>query len=226
MKSILLLHGALGNATQLEPLKKILSSQYKVHTFSFEGHGGVSSSQDFSIDLFTQNTLDYLEQNSLEKVSIFGYSMGGYVALNLTKNYPSLVDKIITLGTKFDWSVETATKEVKMLNPDKIEAKVPAFASYLQELHKPNDWKEVLLKTADLMLGLAGGKRFMEADLKGINNKVLVTVGDNDIMVTQEETLKVAGLLPNAEFKLLEGVEHPIEKLDIQMVKELITNIF
>lgn len=224
MKSILLLHGALGSASQFEPLKKLLSTQYRVHTFSFEGHGGVLSSQDFSIDLFTKNTLDYIKQNRLEKVFIFGYSMGGYVALNLAKNHPELVDKIITLGTKFDWSEASAAKEVKMLNPEKIEVKVPAFANYLQKLHAPNNWKEVLTKTADLMLGLARGKRFLEADLQAIHHKVLVAVGDKDNMVTQEETKTVANLLPNSEFKLLKGVEHPIEKLDIEMMKELIVN--
>ena len=45
-------------------------------------------------------------------------------------------------------------------------------------------------------------------------------------MVSQEETLAVANLLPNAEFKLLTGVEHPIEKLDVEMIEGLITNNF
>lgn len=226
MKSILLLHGALGSASQLQRLKKVLEATYKVYSFSFEGHGGVPSSQEFSIDLFTQNTVGYLKKNGLAKVSIFGYSMGGYVALNLAKKHPNLVDKIITLGTKFDWSEESAAKEVKLLNPDKIEAKVPAFANYLQKVHEPNNWKEVLNKTADLMLDLAVGKKFSTEDFKSINHKVLLTVGDKDTMVSQEETKAIANLLPNSEFKLLEGVEHPIEKLDAKTVSELIVGNF
>lgn len=226
MKSILLLHGALGSTSQLKPLKKLLSNQYKVHSFSFEGHGGIPSSHKFSMDLFTQNVVDYLRNNQLEKVSVFGYSMGGYVALNLAKNYPELVDKIVTLGTKFNWSEESAEKEVKMLNPDKIEAKVPAFANYLEKLHEPNNWKEVLMKTADLMLDLSKGKKFSPEDFKSINHDVLLTVGDKDTMVTQEETLEVSGWLSNSEYQLLKGVEHPIEKLDIEMMEKLIHGYF
>ncbi|MFD0962693.1 alpha/beta fold hydrolase [Pseudofulvibacter geojedonensis] len=226
MKSILLLHGALGSTSQLKTLKKLLSNQYNVHSFSFEGHGGIPSSHKFSIDLFTQNIVDYLKSHQLDKVSIFGYSMGGYVALNLAKNYPDLVDKIVTLGTKFNWSEESAAKEVKMLNPDKIEAKVPVFANYLEKLHEPNNWKEVLAKTADLMFGLSRGKKFNSEDFKSINHNVLLTVGDKDTMVTQEETLQVSGWLPNSEFKLLKGVEHPIEKLDIEMMEKLIDGYF
>ena len=47
-----------------------------------------------------------------------GHSMGGYVALKLALKRPELVDRIITLGTKFNWTPEVAAKEVKMLNPD------------------------------------------------------------------------------------------------------------
>ena len=54
--------------------------------------------------------------------------MGGYVALQLANKHPKYVQKIITLGTKFAWDKETAAKEVKMLNPEKIEEKIPAFA--------------------------------------------------------------------------------------------------
>ncbi|MBL4708020.1 MAG: alpha/beta hydrolase [Flavobacteriales bacterium] len=146
--SILLLHGALGSKKQFKLLKEKLSKQFNFYDFNFEGHGGRESNQAFSIQLFTQNTVEFLEENKLKSIAIFGYSMGAYVALNLAIQHPRLIQKIVTLGIKFDWSKETTAKEISQLNPEKIELKVPAFAQKLKDEHSPNDWKELVLKTA------------------------------------------------------------------------------
>lgn len=133
--ALLLLHGALGAKSQLEPLKKIIENDFEIHLLNFEGHGDKNSNNDFSIELFAKNLLDFLNENNVEKVNIFGYSMGGYVALQLATQHPKRFEKIVTLGTKFKWSPEEAAKETRMLNPEKIEEKVPAFANYLNQLH-------------------------------------------------------------------------------------------
>ncbi|MEZ4883173.1 MAG: alpha/beta hydrolase [Chitinophagales bacterium] len=220
--SILLLHGALGSKSQLKTLKIRLSKDFNVYDLNFEGHGGRPSNRDFTMDVFTENVLKFLEENKLSKVSILGYSMGGYVALTLAKNHPNVVDKIITLATKFDWTPAFAANEVKMLNPDAIEAKVPAFAQKLNALHSPNDWKEVVHKTADMMVGLGNGKRLHNADFQAINHPVLIGLGTLDKMVTREESEMTAKLLPNATFHAIEGLPHLIEKMDVEKLVGLV----
>ncbi|CAF3356859.1 unnamed protein product, partial [Rotaria sp. Silwood2] len=37
----------------------------------------------FSIELFADDVVTYLEKNNLENIDVFGYSMGGYVAFSL-----------------------------------------------------------------------------------------------------------------------------------------------
>ena len=76
-----------------------------------------------------------MNENYIQTIDIFGYSMGGYVALWLARFYPDRVGKIFTLGTKLKWNDEEAEKEIKMLNPEKVELKVPAFAQQLAERH-------------------------------------------------------------------------------------------
>jgi esterase/lipase len=131
MKQLLVLHGALGAQQQFEELKTLLESQFTVHTLNFEGHGGRTSNAPFSMDLFVENVRDYLQENNLSSCSVFGYSMGGYVALKFAAKFPGTVNEIVTLGTKFGWSPEIALKETAMLNPEKIEEKVPKFAAAL-----------------------------------------------------------------------------------------------
>jgi pimeloyl-ACP methyl ester carboxylesterase len=83
MQHLILLHGALGHANQLHPLADLLKT-YHVHTLNFSGHGGTPmSNASFSIPLFAEEVRQYIRQNNLGNVAIFGYSMGGYVAMYL-----------------------------------------------------------------------------------------------------------------------------------------------
>lgn len=80
--NLLLLHGAIGSSEQLLPLRDALGSQHTIYTPDFSGHGSEPiKGSAFSIELFAQDTLAFLDQNNIEKTDIFGYSMGGYVAL-------------------------------------------------------------------------------------------------------------------------------------------------
>ena len=145
---LLLLHGAIGSKQQLQELADILEDKYIVHTISFSAHGGTHISEEpFSIELFAEEVLNYLQENNIAQTTVFGYSMGGYVALYLAKYYPQKINKVITLATKFYWDEEIAAREIKMLDADLIQKKLPAFAQQLQQRHAPQDWKIVLEKT-------------------------------------------------------------------------------
>lgn len=222
-QKILLLHGALGSKKQLESIKGLLENQYEAYSLNFEGHGSFESEQAYSMDLFTKNIVDFLDHESIEQVNLFGYSMGGYVALNTALHFPDRIGKIITLGTKFDWSLESATQEIKMLNPDIIEAKVPRFAEKLKTEHQPQDWKVVMQKTAGMMKAMADGKKLQNEDFKLITKDVTIGIGNADKMVSVAESEHVVQLLPQASLQVLDGVEHPIDKVDPKVVADYIT---
>lgn len=215
MQTLLLLHGAIGASTQLKSLADNLGKEYAVHTFDFSGHGGKAYRGAFTMQLFVQDVLEYMELHKLEKVSIFGYSMGGYVGMCLAKSHPEKVDKIVTLATKYSWDEAIAAKEVQMLNPDKIEQKLPAFAATLAERHASNDWKAVLRDTADMMVGLGQNNTLKAEDYAGIATPSLILLGDRDKMVGLDETVTVYKALPNARMAMLPNTHHPIEQINM-----------
>ena len=79
--------------------------------------------------------------------------MRGKVGLYLGKHFPEKVEKLYTLATKLNWTVEGAAKETAMLNPTLIKEKVPKYAATLEHLHG-NNWKILLEKTAQMILNL------------------------------------------------------------------------
>jgi pimeloyl-ACP methyl ester carboxylesterase len=168
----------------------------------------------FSIRLFTDHVIQYLFDNALESANLFGYSMGGYVALYLVRHHPFLAAKVITLGTKFHWDESIATKEIKMLQPEVIEQKLPAFAQTLKERHQPNDWREVLNKTASMLEAMGKDNPLKLDDYSDIGTPAMIMLGDRDKMVTMEETIAVYQQLPNAQLAVLPATPHPIEQID------------
>nr|MCU0399335.1 alpha/beta hydrolase [Cyclobacteriaceae bacterium] len=136
MKPLLLLHGALGSKSQLEPLRQKLEQNRRiVFTLNFSGHSGEPFQIDFGIAAFADDVIRFMNKQLLSQVDVFGYSMGGYVAVWLAHKFPERIGKIYTLGTKFDWSPESAQKEVRKLDPIKIQEKIPAFARILEHRH-------------------------------------------------------------------------------------------
>src|SRR5690349_11963886 len=112
MQAILLLHGAIGAADQLSRLEEELAGSYSVYRLSFSGHGGSSfAAEPFSIKLFAADVIAFLDTQQISTINIFGYSMGGYVAMYLAKYHPERVNKIITLATKFNWDETIAANE-------------------------------------------------------------------------------------------------------------------
>jgi pimeloyl-ACP methyl ester carboxylesterase len=209
---LILLHGALGSAAQFDPWLPLLTPDYEVHTLDFEGHGAQPfADRPFAIPHFAENLQTLIAERGLVAPRVFGYSMGGYVALYLARHQPGLLGRIITLATKFDWHPAGAAAEVKRLDPSTMRAKVPQFAAQLAARHHGNDWEQHLAKTAALMLGLGDAPALTVADFAALQVPVRLGLGDRDKMVTLEETVAAYRQLPQGELYVLPGTGHLLE---------------
>ncbi|MBL7933807.1 MAG: alpha/beta fold hydrolase [Bacteroidia bacterium] len=222
MKNIILLHGALGCASDLATIaSEFEKNNLKTHCFSFSGHGKTSYGNAFGIEQFSSELKNYIHINNLSNPSVFGYSMGGYVALHLASKEASMIKNIITLGTKFNWNKQTVEKETAMLNPEIITQKVPAFAKALEYKHGEG-WKTLLQKTAALMWEIHTKNFLNDEILKAINTPTLIGLGDKDNMVTLEETYQVYRTLPQANMYMLPGTKHLLETVNVKTLCNLI----
>lgn len=222
MQSIILLHGALGSPLELEPISKALELQgLQTHTVTFSGHGSKAFNTTFGIEAFSSELTAFIEDLKPEKPSVFGYSMGGYVALHYALSNGFCVDKIITLGTRFSWKSEHLHKETALLNASVMLDKAPAFAAQLQQLHG-NKWEELLTKTTAMMREITERQFLNDALLKTITNQVLLCKGDKDHMVSFDETVTVYNTLETAQLCVLPGTKHAISSVNVQLLAQLI----
>lgn len=227
MQPLLLLHGALGSAETLMPLAAAVRTHFQPYALDFPGHGGLGlPAVRLSIPVFAEAVLRYLDEKGLEKVPVFGYSMGGYVALYLARHHPERIAAVATLATKLHWDAVVADREAGGLNPDVIEAKVPRFAETLRQRHAPADWRELLVRTANLLRDLGDAPPLRADDFRALGMPVLLLRGDRDAMVTLDETVTVYQVLTDGALGILPRTPHPLEKVDVPQLAQLLRQFF
>jgi pimeloyl-ACP methyl ester carboxylesterase len=223
MKELLILPGALGSAEQMRHLEKELAADYKIHLLDFPGHGGDNIPESsFSIESFSKAVENYLSVNEIKECNVFGYSMGGYVAVYLAATRKGLINKCITLATKFHWDEQIAAKETQLLDPALMLEKVPAYADELKSRHHPSDWKTIVAKTKELFLRMGIHSPLQVGHFQGIDIPTLLLLGDRDKMISIAETVAVYKLVPGAQLGVIPASAHAIEKTDIKTLAYLI----
>lgn len=225
-KSILFLHGALGTSQDLAPLMTLCQERgLETHSFNFSGHGkSAAEPAEFRIDLFARDLETYIKTHDLKNIVIFGYSMGGYVALYHKANYEdSPISMIFTYGTKFNWSEKAVSKELPMMNPEHLLEKFPHFAESLQSKHGER-WKQILRSTAHMMQNLERLDGLTREDMSDIDIPVTLILGDQDRMVSTEETQLTGSWLHHSQLKTISHSKHELERTNLREIADLIAD--
>jgi len=215
--TLLLLHGALGSPETLQPLAEQLADGFTIKAFAFAGHGGRAvDAETFNLPHFAAEVLAFLAEHETGPAHIFGYSMGGYAALLAASQEPMRFASITTLGTKLDWSPESAAAEARFLDPEKMLAKVPAFVEVLRQRHAPADWAAVVRGVASLMAAAGAAPPLAETDFAALPVPVQVLMGDGDLTAERGDASRaLAAHLPQGHYTVLVNTPHPIERVDI-----------
>jgi pimeloyl-ACP methyl ester carboxylesterase len=218
---LLLIHG--GGATIESWFCQIpeFAGKYKVIAADSRGHGRTSDADGpINFEVMAADFGALLDHLGLKNVMILGWSDGGVIGLELAIRRPDLVRKVITLGAharpegmaaEFKAEVEGATPEnflpmlvegYKALSPD-----------------GPEHWPVIFGKLKTMWLTLPD---FKDEQLRGIQCPVLLLAGEYDI-VREEESTRMASLIPKARLKILKGATHysPVQIPDI-VNKEII----
>ena len=230
--SILLLHGALGARDTLRPIADALGplvpAGTRVHAHEFAGHGATpdpdaAPDAPYDVARMAAGVLDAMDRGGMERATVFGYSMGGYVALLLAAEHPARVRGVATLATKLAWTPEGAARETSRLDAATIRAKVPRFADALAARHASGGgWETVLARTAAMMHAIAARPPVTPDVLAAVACPARVCVGDRDATVTLEECVAAMRALPRGELAVLPATGHPLEHADpVRVAREV-----
>ncbi len=220
MRKLIVIHGALGNGQEFEKVIQLLGGKYEIINYEIPHHGFKQDSQiPFNIKSITADFCDFLEDQG--KSFIYGFSLGGYIALCAAQQSTLNIDGIITQATKLNWSPEVAAKEIKALNTGFLKEKAPPFYNYLLDLHG-NYLEDLLEKTTGFMQDLGNHPLLSRGELNKIDVPVRMIRGGKDKMVSRDETENVCAMIGNCHYFEIPFFPHPLGFINPKHIARLI----
>lgn len=94
---------------------------------------------------FAESLADFLLKNNIRTISLFGFSLGGFVAAEFSSQYPELINSLILVSIRKKYKVDEIEDVRKNLKKNK--------KAYLYKFYKLSFYKrEELLKFKDTLL--------------------------------------------------------------------------
>ena len=179
---LLLLHGGLFNIDlQFGELLPGLSATRQVIAADFQGHGRTNDiDRPLTCAGLADDVVGLLKHLGIGQVDLFGFSVGGGVALHLAIKHPDLVRKLVVSSVSFhpDGNRGENTEAVAELTVEMI-AGTPMEQEYRAKSPHPDDLQGLLDKIALFDHGFPG---WTDEEIRGIAAPTLITVGDCDMV--------------------------------------------
>lgn len=212
MRTQVFIHGAFGAAKDLIPLTTQCKG-VKVKLISLPFHGS-EAGQAFRYQSLKEALKQKLQDE--EDFSIFGYSMGGYLALDLASEGAIQPHSITTYGTRFFWTKELVQRIEGIMTPESLRMNLPEYAEELEAMHG-DTWPVVIESTLKLMNDLIHYPLHLNK-LNLIKAQTSLFIGDRDILTNLEETKSVSETIQSCGYKVIAG-EHDIKKLQLSSLQ-------
>ena len=210
---LVVLHGALGS-TELETdrLVRFWERTARVYAVDFRGHGrsGVLPDGTPTWETFVSDAITAIEHFGLSGAAVFGFSMGGAVALAAALERPDAVGRLAAHGVNVQWD---AAEVEAMTGPmGRIASRHPFWAKRLADVHGDR-WRGLV----DSMIAFTRGlpdQHLTDRQLAEVACPTLVSAGDRDRFFDVRHAVGLYRAIPGAHLRILPGLDHPIQGVD------------
>ncbi len=224
---LVLLHAALGS-TEMETqrLLSYFQQHFKAIAIDFAAHGRSGDFPEESLltmEFFADGVMAVLDHLGLERTHLFGFSMGGSVALHLALEYPERIERLVVHAMNVQWDAGEVAVMTGGMNPESMAGVTPRWAERLEEAHGAGRWKSLATRMIAFTEALPD-RRLEDDELRQITTPTLVSAGDADRYFKIEHALNLWHALPDARLAIHPGLDHPIQHVDPERFTALITD--
>lgn len=205
-----------------------IAAKRRVITFDNRGVGASEGSTPNSVAAMARDAVAFIRALGVDRVDLFGFSLGGFVAQVIAEEEPKLVRKIILAGTgpaggvgidkvtrvTFRAMIEGALtfKDPKyylfFTKTSNSRASARQFLKRLKERKKGRDKAMSIPCFSSQLKAVHAWGVQKPSDLSVIKHPVLVVNGDQDLMVPTSNSHDLARRLPNAKLLIYEDAGH------------------
>ena len=205
-----------------------IAAHHRVIAFDNRGVGGTGSSVPNTVEQMGADAIAFIRALGLERVDLFGFSLGGGVAQMVALQAPELVRRMILAGTgpRGGGGIDQITKIAViaylkagltlsdprnfLFFPRTAEGKRAAsdyFNRLKERTHNRDKRISMQARIAQLKVIRHAGQSEPD-DLSLITQPVFVANGDHDLMVASSHSADMARRLPNARLKIYPNSGH------------------
>lgn len=219
---ILLIHGFAGSKHYWDKIIPDLANEYRVIALDLPGHGesGMGKNRN-SIEDMASTIKEFLDQLGLDRVTLFGHSLGGYITLSFAELYPRYLKGFSLVHSTANPDSEEA-KEARENNAKKIqeEGTGPFIEGLSRKLFSPEN-TEVNAKELEetVKIGMMARVEGLVSALMAMKDRpernkvleetelpVLLIAGEQDQIIPPEKTFTVSR--QNIEKKVIQNAGH------------------
>ena len=214
---LVLLHGAYMTIDLMGEIVPALAESRQVIAVELQGHGHTADiDRPLSYELMADDIAALIEHLAFEKADLFGYSMGGGVALQVAIRHPEVVRKLVVASASYtsEGMHPGLLEMIPTLTPDAF-AGSPIEEAYLRSAPNPDDFPTLVAKMKRLDMEPFA---WPAEDIGGIVAPTLLIVGDSDA-IRLEHAVELFGLLgggvmgdlaglPKSQLAVLPGTTH------------------
>jgi pimeloyl-ACP methyl ester carboxylesterase len=218
--AFVLLHGFVGGSGYWIAQEAALKDYFELISVDLPGFAGSAAlvAPD-SLAGYAQSVIDLLDEFSIDRFSIMGFSMGGMIAQELVRKNAHRVDSMILYGSSavgdLPHRFESWNDAIARLERDGVEAITDKTVSTWFIDGKDHPYypicreacrganKEACFKAMRAMQGWRSVEWLHE-----IQTPTLIVVGDKDRSTKPSDSVVLWEGLPNAQFSILPGCAH------------------
>ena len=214
---LVLLHGAYMTIDLMGEIVPALAESRQLIAVELQGHGHTADiDRPLSYELMADDIAVLIEHLAFEKADLFGYSMGGGVALQVAIRHPEVVRKLVVASASYtsEGMHPELLEMIPTLTPEAF-AGSPIEEAYLRTAPNPDDFPTLVAKMKRLDMEPCA---WPPEDIRGIAAPTLLIVGDSDAIRLEHavELFRLLGGgvmgdlagLPKSQLAVLPGTAH------------------
>lgn len=214
---LILLHGAYMTIEAMGEIVPSLAGTRRVVAVELQGHGRTADiDRPLTYEQMADDVAALLRHLDIEEADVFGFSMGGGVALQVAIRHPEVVRKLVVASASYtsDGMHPELLEMIPAITPEAF-AGSPIEEAYLRTAPNPGDFPTLVAKLKQLDMEPFD---WPPEDIRGIVAPTLLIVGDSDAIRLEHavELFRLLGGgvmgdltgLPKSQLAVLPGTTH------------------
>jgi pimeloyl-ACP methyl ester carboxylesterase len=203
---LVLLHGGLHTVDlSFGALVPLLARSHRLIAVELQGHGRTADiDREPSYPNLADDVAALLEHLGIERADVFGFSLGGLVAIEIGLRHPHRVDRLVLASVNY-----RPDGGHDLSDPTSVRMPTPAEFAEMEEEYRriapdPDHWEAFSRRMVGVVSTAPG---WSDADMRRIAAPALLVIGDTDF-IRIEHAAEMLELIPDAQLAVLPATRH------------------